>query len=296
MDYDLLEKQATALCADERNFIANSANIAALLFNELPEINWAGFYFVEGADLVLGPFCGKPACTRLKNGAGVCGVAVRERRTLVVDDVHTFPGHVACDSASQSEIAVPLMLERAVLGVLDVDSPTIARFSASDQGGLQRIAERLLELSALPRSLVEHSPPLDINDRITIQTCRDQHVVIRYLLEEMSSNVPPAKMLELLRRLKTMLLAHLRLEDEWLFPKLLGGRNAELAATARRHQSEMGGIKDSFVTLMGAWDSHDSMAARHDLFKLEWATFNNELLRRIRREDEELYSGALDAD
>ncbi|HEX3432123.1 MAG TPA: GAF domain-containing protein [Rhizomicrobium sp.] len=138
--YRELALQLEALLAGERNAIANSANAAALLYHTLPEVNWVGFYFLQGTELVLGPFQGKPACVRIPIGKGVCGTAVAERRTLRVEDVFAFPGHIACDSASRSELVVPLVQNGNVIGVLDIDSPSPARFDAADQDGLEGIA------------------------------------------------------------------------------------------------------------------------------------------------------------
>ena len=117
-----------------------AANMSALIFTSLPDLNWAGFYFLRGDTLVLGPFQGKPACVRIAVGKGVCGTAAAERRTLRVEDVDAFPGHIACDSASRSELVVPLIRNGAVIGVLDIDSPVPARFGAIDQAGLERLA------------------------------------------------------------------------------------------------------------------------------------------------------------
>lgn len=142
--YDELEAQARALVAGEPDRIANAANVAALIFNALPRINWAGFYFLQGTELVLGPFQGKPACVRIPVGRGVCGTAVAERRSQFVPDVHQFPGHIACDAASRSEIVVPLAdASGAVFGVLDIDSPEPGRFDAADLAGLERLARVL---------------------------------------------------------------------------------------------------------------------------------------------------------
>ncbi len=142
MDYDLLVSQAQALLSGESNFIANAANFAALVYHELPGLNWAGFYFAApSGELVLGPFNGRPACTRLAAGRGVCGAAVTSRQTVVVEDVHAFADHIACDSASASEIVVPLCDERGVWGVFDVDSPRAARFSAEDRSGIERLVD-----------------------------------------------------------------------------------------------------------------------------------------------------------
>jgi L-methionine (R)-S-oxide reductase len=144
-DYARLEGELAALLAGEHDPIANAANTAALLFGALPDINWAGFYFARGAELVVGPFQGRPACVRIALGKGVCGTAAQRRETLVVPDVHAFAGHIACDAASRSEIVVPLLTRGSLLGVLDIDSPRLARFDASDQRGLERLARVFVE-------------------------------------------------------------------------------------------------------------------------------------------------------
>ncbi len=138
--YALLHEQAEALLHGERNAIANAANLASLIWHSLPGLNWAGFYLFDGTELVLGPFMGKPACVRIALGRGVCGTAAVRRVTQVVADVHAFPGHIACDSASASEIVVPLVRDGVLLGVLDLDSPLSARFDGEDQQGLERLA------------------------------------------------------------------------------------------------------------------------------------------------------------
>lgn len=138
--YAELEKQLRALLHGERDFIANCANTAALLWHSLPDLNWAGVYRLVDDELVLGPFQGKPACVRIKLGKGVCGMAAATRKTVLVPDVHKFPGHIACDAASQSEIVVPLLKNGELLGVLDLDSPTLNRFDVADQTGLERMA------------------------------------------------------------------------------------------------------------------------------------------------------------
>lgn len=138
--YAELEKQLRALLAGEHDFIANAANTAALFYHTLPDVSWVGFYRLVGSELVLGPFQGKPACVRIPLGKGVCGVAAARRETVLVPDVHRFPGHIACDSASRSEIVVPLLKDGQLLGVLDLDSPTLNRFDATDQAGLENLA------------------------------------------------------------------------------------------------------------------------------------------------------------
>ena len=168
-DYASLESELTALLANETDLIANAANTSALLFDALPDINWAGFYFLrrqkprllppgkkrrrrlfesdKAGELVVGPFQGKPACVRIGMGKGVCGTAAQQRRTLVVPDVDAFPGHIACDAASRSEIVIPLLTDGSLLGVLDIDSPTPARFDELDREGLERLAAIFLNAS-----------------------------------------------------------------------------------------------------------------------------------------------------
>ena len=147
-DYASLAQELAALLAGERDFIANAANTAALIYEALPQVNWAGFYFLKAGELVVGPFQGKPACVRIALGAGVCGTAAAERRTLVVPDVHAFPGHIACDAASRSEIVIPLLSGSLLLGVLDIDSPRPARFDAADAAGLGELARLFVAASA----------------------------------------------------------------------------------------------------------------------------------------------------
>src|SRR5579872_4895967 len=141
MFYRELRAQLGALLEGEQDSIANAANTAALLYHSLPDVNWVGFYFLKGGELVLGPFQGKPACVRISLGQGVCGAAAVQRRTLVVPDVQKFPGHIACDSASRSEIVVPLLgAGNVLLGVLDIDSARAARFDDDDARGLEGLA------------------------------------------------------------------------------------------------------------------------------------------------------------
>lgn len=136
---DLLSA-AQALTADEPDAVANMANLAALVWQLVPDLNWAGFYRLIEGQLVLGPFCGKPACIRIALGSGVCGTAAAEAQTQRVDDVHAFPGHIACDADSRSELVVPVMRGGAVIAVIDLDSPTPGRFDAEDQAGMEALA------------------------------------------------------------------------------------------------------------------------------------------------------------
>ena len=142
MDFGLLRAQALALLEGESDFIANAANFSSFVFHELPDLNWAGFYFpVTGGELVLGPFNGRPACTRLPAGRGVCGAAFTGAKTVVVDDVHAFADHIACDSASASEIVVPLRDGNGIFGVFDIDSPKLARFGTEDARGIESLVD-----------------------------------------------------------------------------------------------------------------------------------------------------------
>jgi len=142
--YANLAGQLRSLLEGERDLIANAANFAAVLYHALPDLNWAGFYFKQGEELVLGPFQGQPACVRIPIGKGVCGTAAQQRQTLLVDDVHDFPGHIACDSASNSEIVVPLVSGEELIGVLDLDSPTLRRFDDDDARGLNGLVNIFL--------------------------------------------------------------------------------------------------------------------------------------------------------
>lgn len=144
--YAQLLQQARALLHGERDRIANAANLSALVYNALPDLNWVGFYFFDGSELVVGPFQGLPACVRIPLDKGVCGAAARTRQTQRIEDVHAFPGHIACDSASNSELVVPLVdADGGLVGVFDLDSPLPARFSVEDQEGLEAIARAYLE-------------------------------------------------------------------------------------------------------------------------------------------------------
>jgi L-methionine (R)-S-oxide reductase len=147
--YRELQKELAALFTGERNGIANAANMCAVLYHALPNLNWVGFYFLRGGELVLGPFQGRVACVRIPVGRGVCGTAAERRETVIVADVGAFPGHIACDTASRSEIVVPLLQHGQLRGVLDLDSPQLARFDAEDGKGLNAAADLLLHSSDL---------------------------------------------------------------------------------------------------------------------------------------------------
>lgn len=147
--YERLATQLQGLLAGETDPIANAANTAALIFDALPEVSWAGFYFLRGDELIVGPFQGKPACVRIALGRGVCGTAAAKRATIIVPDVNAFPGHIACDTTSQSEIVVPLIAAGRVAGVLDLDSARRARFDEADARGLERLAALFVQASRM---------------------------------------------------------------------------------------------------------------------------------------------------
>lgn len=144
-DYKLLAKQARELAAEESWYVPLLSNVSALLYRALPGLNWAGFYLLRGGGLVLGPFQGKPACIHIPLGKGVCGTAAAENRAQLVPDVHRFPGHIACDCDSNSEIVIPMRRDGRVIGVLDIDSPALGRFSERDRQGLEEVVRALEE-------------------------------------------------------------------------------------------------------------------------------------------------------
>jgi len=138
--YEDLARELDALLSGETDCLANAANAAAMIYHALPDLNWAGFYFVRGRELVLGPFQGRPACSRIPFGKGVCGTAAIDCRSILLSDVETFPGHIACDTASRSELVVPLLRADGLVGVLDLDSPVLGRFDVQDQTGCEALA------------------------------------------------------------------------------------------------------------------------------------------------------------
>ena len=142
-NYNLLEKQVSSLIEDESNLIAKLSNVSALLNDSIDQINWVGFYLIENEALILGPFQGHPACVHIAIGKGVCGTAVSEEQTQLVDDVNAFPGHIACDANSKSEIVVPLRKNNQIIGVLDIDAPITSRFTDVDKNGLEQIVARI---------------------------------------------------------------------------------------------------------------------------------------------------------
>ena len=147
-DYRLLQSQLTALTADESDALANASNFIALVFNALDDVNWVGIYVLRGDELVLGPFQGKPACVRIPIGSGVCGTAAATLETQLVADVHAFPGHIVCDADSRSEVVVPLLVDGELIGVLDIDSPSLERFNTADQVGLEALCRTYCDIQS----------------------------------------------------------------------------------------------------------------------------------------------------
>ncbi|MBT8093033.1 MAG: GAF domain-containing protein [Gammaproteobacteria bacterium] len=154
LDYDLLDSQLQALLRDETDALAAASNFVALLFANLQDVNWLGIYVLRGQELVLGPFQGKPACVRIAMGDGVCGTAAKTLTTQRVADVHAYPGHIVCDADSRSEIVVPLRVNGDLLGVLDIDSPSIARFSEADQAGIEKLCASYCELQSRRKTFI----------------------------------------------------------------------------------------------------------------------------------------------
>ena len=151
--YRDIDRQLAGLLAGESDFIANAANLSALIFMMVPDLNWSGFYLLRGDDLLLGPFQGKPACVRIPvfpEPRGVCGTAAFQRKAQWVPNVHDFPGHIACDSASNAEIVVPLVMQNKLIGVLDIDSPTVNRFDAIDLAGIEKLVATFLNMTDAP--------------------------------------------------------------------------------------------------------------------------------------------------
>lgn len=291
-DFDLLERQVCSLFEDERDFLANTANFAALVYCELPDVNWAGFYFPGEGGLVLGPFGGKPACTRLPYGKGVCNAAFERRKSVVVDDVNAFPGHIACDSASRSELVVPLLRDGAVYGVFDIDSPRAGRFTDEDRKGIERLVARFMERTPMPeRYRTAAGEKRRMNERIDVQTCRDHHVVLRYLLDDLNAAGTAQASHALLGRLRSVLVRHLKLEDDWLYPRLAQSENAIVRAKAERYRTAMGTLREEFEGICKRWTS-EHMERSFDEWRREWQTFSAKLENRICVEDGDLYKAA----
>lgn len=291
-DYDLLERQASSLLEDVGDFLANASNFAAFVYHSLPDVNWAGFYFPDERGMVLGPFGGKPACTRLPKGQGVCNRAFDSGKPVIVDDVGAFAGHIACDPASRAELVVPILSAEAVYGVFDIDSPLIGRFTQRDARGIERLVAQFVAHTPLPERYRTARTISRINDRIDVQTCRDHHVVLRYLADELSREKRAGNIAPLLRRLRTVLLAHLKLEDDWLYPRLAQSANGIVRGKAERYRREMGGLRKQFDDLWNAWSGEGAAAAGFDAWQHQWRLFHEAIESRMATEDEDLYVAA----
>ncbi|HET9097550.1 MAG TPA: hemerythrin domain-containing protein [Candidatus Baltobacteraceae bacterium] len=291
-DYDLLERQAASLLEEVDNFLANAANFAAFVYHSLPDVNWAGFYFPDDRGLILGPFGGKPACTRLPKGKGVCNRSFETAKPVIVEDVNAFTGHIACDPASRSELVVPVLNGPAVYGVFDIDSPIKARFTDRDAAGVQRLVAQFVAHTPLPERYRTVRSVSHINERIDVQTCRDHHTVLRYLVEEVGKEQHPAAIAPLLRRLRTVLIAHLKLEDDWLYPRLAQSANGIVRGKADRYRREMGGLRKHFEDLWAQWSPEGAVAADFQTWQQQWHEFRDAIELRITTEDDDLYVAA----
>ncbi len=291
-DYDLMERQVAYLLEDVENFLANASNFAAFVYHSLPDVNWAGFYFPDERGLVLGPFGGKPACTRLPKGQGVCNRAFDTAKPVIVDDVNAFAGHIACDPASKSELVVPIVHEKAVYGVFDIDSPARGRFTERDAAGVQRLVHQFAAQTPLPERYRTLRGTANVNDRIDVQTCRDHHTVLRYLGDEVAKEQRIANVVPLLRRFRTVLLAHLKLEDDWLYPRLTQSENSIVRGKAERYRQEMGGLRTHFEHLWNTWSRPGAVNDDFSGWQNEWRLFRQAIDARIDTEDEDLYVAA----
>lgn len=288
-DYDLLERQAASLLEDVDNFLANAANFAAFVYYSLPDVNWAGFYFPDEHGLVLGPFGGKPACTRLPKGQGVCNRTFETGKPVVVDDVNAFPGHIACDPSSRSELVVPIVHGPAVYGVFDIDSPINGRFTERDAAGVARLVAQFVAHTPLPERYRTIRTLSNINKRIDVQTCRDHHTVLRYLADEVTKEEHATAVVAVLRRFRTVLLAHLKLEDDWLYPLLARSPNGIVRGKADRYHSEMGGLRAQFENLWKRWSPDGAVDADFSGWQQQWRGFREAVESRIATEDDDLY-------
>lgn len=291
-DYDLLARQVASLLEGVDDFLANASNFAAFVYHSLPQVNWAGFYFPDEQGLILGPFGGKPACTRLPKGQGVCNRAFENAKAVVVDDVQAFSGHIACDPASRSELVVPITEGNAVYGVFDIDSPVKERFTDRDAAGVQRLISQFVAHTPLPERYRTMRATARINDRIDVQTCRDHHVMLRYLADEVGKEKRRASVVPLLRRLRAVLLVHLKLEDDWLYPRLSQSPNGIVREKAERYRREMGGLRSQFDALWKNWSADGAIDAHFEQWQSEWRRFDEAVQARISSEDEDLYVAA----
>ncbi len=293
LDYAMLVRQLDGLLSGESDLLANAANFAAFVFAEVDRINWAGFYFSTDDGLVLGPFCGKPACTRLPQGKGVCGAAVREKSTIVVDDVDAFADHIACDSASKSEIVVPLLFDGVVAGVFDIDSPDYARFTTDDRLGIEALVKTFLARTAFPARLRRGRTTL--RDELSRALCeyRLEHADILAMLDGFTAtDASPDEAMAFLARFAPMTLAHMRHEEGWLFPRVMRGgdmlkkRGEHIAREAKDTTTHVEDFLDT-------WTSAERIAEDLTRFRSEFRCVDRAIRARIVAEEEDLFTATL---
>ncbi|MHB8152686.1 MAG: GAF domain-containing protein [Vulcanimicrobiaceae bacterium] len=289
-DYALLKQQAASLIEDETDFIANAANFAALLYHGIPRINWAGFYFPSGDGLVLGPFNGRPACTRLPRGRGVCGAAFISGETVVVDDVDRFADHIVCDTASRSEIVIPLKSGSITVGVFDVDSAELARFTPEDQHGLEALVSAFAEHVAFPEALMRPDHSSSEEQFADIELCRHQHAELRTILDAIATAPVPPR--DILVRLRQKLNAHSELEDGRVYPLLRACANEVVRHKAERGVRELGGLREELDALIDSWGIDAIPSSDTIAWQREWGAFQRAMEARMIFEDHDLFCAA----
>lgn len=289
LDYDLLATQIDGLLSVESDFIANAANFSAALYLHIPRINWAGFYFPSDDGLVLGPFVGQPGCTRLPHGKGVCGAAVLAKRSILVEDVEAFVDHIACDSASRSELVVPLLLDEVVCGVFDLDSPELARFTVEDRVGVERLVAVFLERTALPARLRRGRTSLRDEASSALCDCRLQHAQIAGMLDRFDVvHASPEQASAFIARLRPILLSHLRYEEHRLFPRIERSGKV-MQKRMQRVASEVLDTTEHAVQFFDTWQSSFAIHADRARFVDEWRVLERAIRARMRTEEEDLF-------
>ncbi len=266
VDYTLLERQVRALLDGEPNFIARAANFAAFVYETLPDLNWAGFYFPDERGLVLGPFVGRPACSPLPPGRGVCGSAFVSRSTQIVEDVHAVADHIECDAASRSEIVVPLMDKGVCFGVFDIDSPSPARFTRDDAAGVERLVGVFVEIVSGNAGARHESGDL----ARVLALGRAHAALIGDLASDIDSLLDATAIAVTLSHLDTLLRAHLTFEHEWLFPRLARGENALLRKRVERLNGDVADLAEQWDTFRETWRDASTIAADTAGFRREW--------------------------
>ena len=293
VDYDLLVLQADALLSGETDLLANAANFAAFIFEALPQANWAGFYFSADDGLVLGPFCGKPACTRLAHGRGVCGEATRQMRTILVDDVNAFADHIACDSNSRSEVVVPIIFDKIVAGVFDVDSPELAGFTPTDQAGIERLVTTFLRRTAFPARLRRGRTTLCDELARAICEYRLEHADILVRFDGIDiATLSPEQAFTYIEEIAPITLAHMRHEATWLFPRLMQGGDM-LKKRSEHIAREANDAAAHLEEFLETWMSPQIISDDITRFRSEFRSVERTIRGRIAAEEEDLFTAAL---